>query len=54
MKIVQIMDTLTSTGGVNTFVFDLCIALKKAGLDVSLIGVDAVEERCDPSWYTEA
>ena len=39
MKIIQIMDTLTSTGGVNTFVFDLCIALKKAGQDVSLIGI---------------
>ena len=39
MKIVQIMDTLTSTGGVNTFVFDLCIALTKAGQDVSLIGI---------------
>lgn len=39
MKIIQIMDTLTSTGGVNTFVFDLCLALKKAGQDVFLIGI---------------
>lgn len=39
MKIIQIMDTLTSTGGVNTFVFDLCIALKKARQDVTLIGL---------------
>ena len=39
MKIIQIMDTLTATGGVNTFVFDLCIALKKKGQDVSLIGI---------------
>ncbi len=39
MKIIQIMDTLTSTGGVNTFVFDLCIALKRAGRDVSLVGI---------------
>ena len=39
MKIFQIMDTLTSTGGVNTFVFDLCIALKRQGEDVTLIGL---------------
>ena len=39
MKIIQIMDSLTSTGGVNTFVFDLCVAQKKLGQDVSLIGI---------------
>ena len=47
MKIIQVMDTLTTTGGVNTFVFDLCIALKKAGQDVSLVGIigDRAQER---------
>ena len=39
MKIIQIVDTLKSTGGVNTFVFDLCIAMKKAGNDIFLIGI---------------
>ena len=39
MKIIQIMDTLGSSGGVNTFVFDLCEALKLNGHDVALIGI---------------
>lgn len=39
MKIIQIMDTLGATGGVNTFVFDLCEALKSNGHDVALVGI---------------
>lgn len=39
MKIIQVIDTLTSTGGVNNFVFDLCIALKRIGQNVYLIGI---------------
>ena len=45
MKIIQIMDNLITAGGVNSFVYDLCIALKEAGQDVTLIGIigDPVE-----------
>ena len=39
MKIIQIMDTLGANGGVNTFVFDLCEALKLNGHDVALVGI---------------
>lgn len=39
MKIIQIMDSLNTAGGVNSFVYDLCIALKEAGQDVTLIGI---------------
>ena len=39
MKIIQIMDTLGANGGVNTFVFDLCEALKSNGHDVALVGI---------------
>ena len=39
MKIIQIMDNLITAGGVNSFVYDLCIALKEAGQDVTLIGI---------------
>lgn len=39
MKIIQIMDNFSVGGGVNSFVFDLCRALKKQGGDVSLIGL---------------
>lgn len=39
------MDNLITAGGVNSFVYDLCIALKEAGQDVTLIGIigDPVE-----------
>ena len=39
MKIIQIMDSLSVGGGVNSFVYDLCYALKEQGCDVSLIGI---------------
>lgn len=39
VKIIQIMDTLGANGGVNTFVFDLCEALKLNGHDVALVGI---------------
>lgn len=39
MKVIQIMDNLGVSGGVNSFVYDLCYELKKQGCDVSLIGI---------------
>lgn len=39
MKIIQIMDSFVVSGGVNSFVYDLCFALKDAGYSVSLIGI---------------
>lgn len=39
MKIIQIIDNLNTAGGVNSFVYDLCIALKDAGQNVTLIGI---------------
>ena len=39
MKVIHIMDNLGVTGGVNSFVYDLCYALKKQNVDVSLIGI---------------
>jgi len=39
LKIIQIMDNLITAGGVNSFVYDLCIALKEASQDVTLIGI---------------
>lgn len=39
MKIIHIMDNLGVSGGVNSFVYDLCFALKAQGCDVSLIGI---------------
>ena len=39
MKIIQIVDHLSGGGGVNSFVYDLCYALKEKGCDVSLIGI---------------
>lgn len=39
MKIIHIMDNLGVSGGVNSFVYDLCYALKEQGCDVSLIGI---------------
>ena len=39
MKVIQIMDNLGFGGGVNSFVYDLCYALKEQGCDVSLIGI---------------
>lgn len=44
MKIIQIMDNLITAGGVNSFVYDLCIALKEAGQDVTLIGIIGDQE----------
>lgn len=45
MKIIQIMDNLNTGGGVNSFVYDLCVALKKNGVDVSLIGIIGTREQ---------
>ena len=45
MKIIQIMDSLGVAGGVNSFVYDLCIALKDAGQDVTLIGIIGDESK---------
>lgn len=45
MKIIQIMDNLNTVGGVNSFVYDLCIALKEAGQDVTLIGIIGNSEK---------
>ena len=39
VKVIQIMDNFSVGGGVNSFVYDLCFALKEAGCDVSLIGI---------------
>lgn len=39
MKVIHIMDNLSARGGVNSFVYDLCYALKEQGCDVSLIGI---------------
>lgn len=39
MKIVEITDSLRPGGGVNSFVFDLSLALRNAGCDVLLIGI---------------
>ena len=39
MKVIHIIDNLDAGGGVNSFVFDLCYALKEQGCDVSLIGI---------------
>lgn len=56
MKIIQIMDSLTLTGGVGTFVFDLCVALKKAGQDVYVVGIigDKTQEAELTQDYREA
>ncbi len=39
MKIIQIIDNLNTAGGVNSFIYDLCIAMKQAGQDITLIGI---------------
>lgn len=39
MKIIQIMDNFSVGGGVNSFVYDLCRAMKEQNYDVSLIGI---------------
>ena len=39
MKVIEIMDNLAVAGGVNSFVYDLCSALKRQGTDVSLIAI---------------
>ena len=44
MKVIHIMDNLSAGGGVNSFVYDLCYALKEQGCDVSLIGILASKE----------
>lgn len=39
MNVIQIMDNFSVGGGVNSFVYDLCYALKEKGCEVSLIGI---------------
>ena len=39
VKVIQIIDNFSVGGGVNSFVYDLCYALKEQGCDVSLIGI---------------
>lgn len=39
MKVIQIMDDFIVGGGVNSFVYDLCFALKDAGCNVCVIGI---------------
>lgn len=39
MKIIQVIDSIESGGGVNSFVFDLCQTLKELGHEVTLIGI---------------
>ena len=39
VKVIHIMDNLGVAGGVNSFVYDLCHALKGQECDVSLIGI---------------
>ena len=39
MKVIHIVDSLNVAGGVNSFVYDLCLAMKKQNVDVSLIGI---------------
>lgn len=39
MKVIHVMDNLGVSGGVNSFVYDLCYAMKLQKVDVSLIGI---------------
>lgn len=39
MNVIQIMDNFNVGGGVNSFVYDLCYALKSNGCSVCLIGI---------------
>ena len=39
MKVIEIMDNLALAGGVNSFVYDLCAALKSINADVTLIAI---------------
>ena len=39
MKVIQLVDKLSPSGGVPSFAYDLCFALKEAGCDITLIGI---------------
>ena len=39
MRVIQLVDKLNSGGGVPSFVYDLCFALREAGCDITLIGI---------------
>lgn len=39
MRVIQLVDKLGPSGGVPSFVYDLCFALKDAGCDITLIGI---------------
>ena len=45
MRVIQLVDKLNSGGGVPSFVYDLCFALRETGCDVTLIGI--LENRSD-------
>ena len=49
MKVIHIMDNLNVSGGVNSFVYDLCFAMQKQGMDVSLIGILDTKEKNNDS-----
>lgn len=44
MRVIHILDSLSQGGGVGSFVYDLCLALKRREMDVSLIGILAGQE----------
>lgn len=39
MRVIQLVDKLNSGGGVPSFVYDLCLALKEAGCNITLVGI---------------
>lgn len=49
MKVIHIMDNLSVAGGVNTFVYDLCYAMKKQKKDVTLIGIINTKDKNNSS-----
>ena len=54
MKVIHIVDSLNVAGGVNSFVYDLCLAMKKQNVDVSLIGIDRKSTRLNSSHITRS
>lgn len=52
MKVIQITDHMGS-GGVNSFVYDLCMALEQAGADVTFIGLIDSKEKTAKSQLDE-
>lgn len=48
VKVIQIMDNFSVGGGVNSFVYDLCYALKEDGCDIFLIGILSIGNDNNP------